>query len=137
MINYDYFEYDGVKYGIGTKVLAKDLCYGSSEAVFTGWKRYGSFEGVQPTLSRITINDIDTHIIKIIEPVYWSPPEEKDGEKGNIFIRSGSGSRQSSDDIAYGLIWYIVIMLVGTIFNDRWLIWIAATIIFFTWKNKK
>lgn len=26
---------------------------------------------------------------------------------------------------------YILVMLGGTIFNDRWLIWIAATIIYF------
>lgn len=139
MINKEYFEYKGVKYGIGTRVLAKDLCYGSSEAVFVGWKNFGSFKSDKPTMSRITVNDIDTNIIKIIDPVYWAPPEEENAQekKGNIFTRTGSGSWQSADEIAYGLIWYIVIMVVGTIFNDRWLIWIAATITFFTWKSKK
>ena len=139
-MNNDYFEYKGVKYGIGTKVLVKDLCYGSSEAVFTGWKSFKSFESDRPTISRITIDDINTHIIKIIEPVYWQPPEDiptNRGKKSNIFTRTGSGSWQSADEVTYGLIWYIVIMLIGAIFNDRWIIWTAATIIFFSWKHKK
>lgn len=30
-----------------------------------------------------------------------------------------------------GLIIYIAVMLIGTVFVDRWLIWIAATLIYF------
>lgn len=138
-MNSDYFEYKGVKYGVGTKVLVKDLCYGQTKATFYGWQAYGSFRDSRFDCG-ISINDIDKKIIEIIEPVYWSPTEDVSsnyGEKSNIFTRSGSGSWQSDDEITYGLIWYIVIMLIGTIFNDRWIIWIAATIIFFSWKHKK
>ena len=35
-----------------------------------------------------------------------------------------------------GLILYIIVMIVGTVFYDRVLIWIAATIIYFSSKNK-
>ena len=31
------------------------------------------------------------------------------------------------------LIWYIIIMVVGILFKARLLIWIVATVIFFTW----
>lgn len=34
-------------------------------------------------------------------------------------------------------IWYIIIMLVGAVFNDRWLIWIIATIIWRKHINRK
>lgn len=133
----DYFEYKGVKYGIGTKVLVTDLCYGQTIAMFYGWKSYGSFKDSRFDCG-ISVNDINTRIIKVTEPVYWSPPEPKqDSKKSSIFTRTGSGSWQSDDDVTYGLIWYIVIMLVGTIFNDRWVIWICATLIFFSWKHKK
>lgn len=136
-MNHDYFEYKGVKYGIGTKVIVDDLCWGKTDATFYGWQSYGSFQGSK-FYGGISINDIDKKIIAIVEPVYWVPPESKnDGKKSNIFTRTGSGSYQSDDEVTYGLIWYIVIMVIGAIFNDRWVIWIAATIIFFSWKNKK
>ena len=35
-----------------------------------------------------------------------------------------------------GLIIYIAVMLIGVIFVDRWLIWIAATLIYFGSKLK-
>ena len=38
-------------------------------------------------------------------------------------------------DVEIGWIWYIVIMVVGAIFKDRWLIWIGATAYFFLWKS--
>lgn len=137
-MNNDYFEYKGVKYGIGTKVMVKDLCWGETEATFYGWWSNKGFDGPHILGNGLNVNTIDEKIIKIIEPVYWSPPELKnDNQKSNIFIRTGSGSWQSHDEVCYGLIWYIVIMLIGSIFNDRWIIWIAATIIFFSWKHKK
>ena len=36
-----------------------------------------------------------------------------------------------------GLIIYIAVMVLGVIFVDRWLIWIAATLIYFGSKLKK
>ena len=36
-----------------------------------------------------------------------------------------------------GLIIYIAVMVIGVIFVDRWLIWIAATLIYFGSKLKK
>jgi hypothetical protein len=37
-----------------------------------------------------------------------------------------------SEKSFYKLLWYIIIMIVGVIFYDRWLIWIGATIVFVT-----
>lgn len=34
-------------------------------------------------------------------------------------------------------LWYIIIMAVGTIFDDRWLIYIMASIIYFSFINRK
>lgn len=133
-----YFEYKGVKYGIGTTVLAKDNLGEDVEMVFCGWKDYGSFRRSDDACcGGIRFNDINTKIIKIIDPIYWRSPEPKQHPpKGNIFTRTGSGSYQHSDDVVWGTIIYIAVMLVGSIFKDNWLIWIVATIIFFTWKRK-
>lgn len=34
-------------------------------------------------------------------------------------------------------LWYIIIMVIGAVFNDRWLIWIFATIIWSNHINRK
>ena len=34
-------------------------------------------------------------------------------------------------------IWYIIVMVAGAIFNDRWLIWIMATIVWWRHINRK
>ena len=137
-MNGDYFEYKGVKYGIGTQVIVDDICYGRTNAIFYGWQLLGSFRWDNRYITDINVNNINDKIIMIVQPVYWSPPEPKpNGKKCNIFTRTGSGSWQSDDEVVHGLIWYIVVMLLGTIFNDRLIIWIAATIIFFSWKHGK
>lgn len=137
-MNNNYFEYKGVKYGIGTKVLAHRY-RDEVEMVFCGWQSYGSFCCGKDGLlcGGISVNDVATKIIKIIEPVYWTPPEQKrHPKKGNIFTRTGSGSYQHSDEVTAGLIWYIIVMVVACLFKNYWTIWIVATIIFFSWKNK-
>lgn len=65
-------------------------------------------------------------IIEIIEPVYYIPKED---------TTSDNRTRPAPWDVEIGWIWYIIIMVVGTIFNDRLLIWIVATAIFFLWKS--
>ena len=34
------------------------------------------------------------------------------------------------------IVLYIVVMIVGTIFNDRWVIWVSATIILIAFLNR-
>ena len=38
--------------------------------------------------------------------------------------------------LSIGWIWYIIIMAILTIFNDRIIGWIAASVIFFSWRRK-
>lgn len=130
-----YFEYKGVKYGIGTKVLAYRYP-DEVEMTFYGWgSYYDNFRGDKA--SGISINDIETRIIKIIEPVYYVPPEPPQNTKrGNIFTSTGSGSYQHEDEVTAGLIWYIIVMVIACLFKSYWTIWIIATIVFFSWKNK-
>ena len=40
-------------------------------------------------------------------------------------------------DNSTATIWYIIIMVVGAVFNDRWLIWIIATVIWWNHINRK
>lgn len=145
----DYFEFKGVKYGIGTIVKvpsSTDIRWVSPkkyshEATFIGNStfRYNKLLGC------ITLYEDGSNLIggkyeeyiEIIEPVYYQEPQPLPAKKGSIWTRTGSGSWDAHGDVCIGLIWYIVIMLVATIFKDRIAIWIITTIVFFSWKARK
>lgn len=125
--------YKGQYYDIGTKVKLKDKW---NKIVIATYKGRGEFDGISK-YAFYSLMPPEHYIVEIIEPVYYQEKENNDGKKSSIFTRTGSGSWQSSDEVFYGLTWYIAVMLVGIIFKDRWLIWIIATWIFFGWKKKK
>lgn len=115
----DRFMYKGVAYSIGTKVLVKDDVFGLQEATFVGWTKHGGFVGKKYHDSFRT--DDCSFIIKIIEPVYYE--EKKSEETKESWLPAGDGP-------FYALLWYIAIMMIGTIFKARFAIWIIATISF-------
>jgi hypothetical protein len=141
-----YFEFKGVKYGVGTiaKIpLSRDLRWTSPEtytreAEFTGGGRF-VFTHQQGELYLFENNGHFSgkyeEYIKIIKPVYYEEPEPPKPQ--NVFLRTESGSWDAHNDVCVGLVWYIIIMIIGTMFNARLLIWIFATIGFFLWKSKK
>lgn len=128
----EYFvRYQGKCYDVGTRLKYK-TGEGLFEIIYEGtieWISHNHIyirlvDGTGMMLSKI--HGLDKTIIEIIHPVYYEEPLKKPVRGGTI---------PSYNDMFIGWVWYIVIMLVGVIFNDRWLIWIFATIIFFTWKN--
>lgn len=129
--------YKGTYYDIGTQVELKTKWNGVVTATYAG---DGEFEEVIKYHFNWGLPP-ECYIVRIIKPVYYEPPKPNastNKDQGvNIFLRSGSGSWASSDTIFYGLLWYIAIMLIGTIFKARLFIWIITTIVFFTWKSKK
>ena len=133
MSNKRCFQYNGQYYDIGTKVILKTKYKGEVITTYLGDGRFDGF----------SIYDYPSgvpskyYIKEIIEPIYYQEDSIEESKKSNIFIRTGSGSWGAHDDIFHGLLLYVAVMLGGIIFNDRWLIWIAATIIFFGWKAKK
>ena len=141
-----YFEFKDVKYGIGT--IAKiprmlDIRWFSRDQIMEEAEFVGGATFVFRKLNgSINLYESSGHLsgkyeqyIEIINPVYYQEPEPS--KPPNIFIRTGSGSCDAYNDVCVGLIWYIIIMLVGTLFYARVTIWIFATIGFFLWKSKK
>lgn len=124
--------YKGVEYGPGTKVKMKYFNRIVEETYIGG----GHFTGLRSNFNYTGI-PAENYIVEIVEPVYYQPPQPDPKAKSSIWTRPGSGSPTASEDIFHGLLLYIVVMVLGTIFNDRWLIWISATIIYFNWKEKK
>ena len=142
----DYFEFKGVKYGVGTIVkvptttdlrwLPKDELV--KEAKFVGKSTFVFI----PTTRFVVLYDGLGHFrgeyeeyIEIINPVYYKEPEPP--EKPNIFFRTGSGTWNAHNEVCFGFVVYIVIMLITTLFKARIGLWIVETIAYFAWKAKK
>ncbi len=128
-----YFEYKGQKYGYGTKLKVRTRYWGIVETTYLGDRR---FDGLTAYDLAVGPNP-ESYIVEIIEPVYYMEPELEPGKQANIFFRTGSGSAQHDDDVFHGFLLYLAVMIGGIIFKDRWLIWIMATIVYFTWLKKK
>lgn len=117
-----YLEYNGKKYDVGTKVKVNTYRYG--EQIMT--VRIGGVTGLElhnHNLSMPIRTGMANVISEIVEPI----------EVQTVSSKPSNGPSPGATDI--GCIWYIIIMLGGAIFNDRWLIWIFATIIFVLWSK--
>ena len=129
----EYFvRYQGKCYDVGTKV--RFYKHGDSyippingevEKFIKGWVYIRGENGVLYSFKPISRN-FDCIIVEILEPVYYEEPPKTNVRKGVY---------PSENDIFIGWVWYILIMVVGTIFNARLLIWVVATAVFFSWKN--
>ena len=133
----EYFiRYKGQCYDVGTKLRFYPHAQWVGSVIGTIEQFVGKFvfikveDGHVYSFSTSANNGtFDKIIIEIINPVYYVEPlvERKHGIMG--------GQLPSEDDMFVGWVWYIVIMLVGVIFNERLSIWVVATLVFFLWKN--
>lgn len=62
-----------------------------------------------------------------------APPKERSWQE-KMYV---DADNPSTMDNGTATLWYIIIMVVGAIFNDRLLIWIIATIIWWCHINRK
>jgi hypothetical protein len=137
-LNHHPLHYNGVDYMPGTTMLVKTKYKGEVVTTYLGWNSYTKYQFEGLSASDVLVGmDPKYWVIKIIEPVYYHDPPIDEHKKANVFLRTGSGSAAHDDEIFHGLLLYIAVMLCGIIFNERWLIWIVATAIFFGWKAKK
>ncbi|MBQ9083958.1 MAG: hypothetical protein IJY28_10785 [Clostridia bacterium] len=124
----EYFlRYKGQLYDIGTKIRFR-----SSGMEWEGTIVFFSTHTFIVKCSNGHTKELSQHsaldklILEIIEPVYYTGPVP---EPYNPNINP-----PGYEDSFVGTVWYIVIMVVGVIFKDRWLIWIFATIFYFLWQ---
>lgn len=121
-----YMKYHGKYYDVGTKVRIKSEGK-IIEATFLGWSSDRSFDCEFYGSKTYKFSCVDKYIVEIIEPVYPKLTE--------VPTTATNPNAPPSWEIEIGWVWYILIMVVGVIFKDRWIIWIAATIYFFVWKS--
>ncbi len=134
-----YMKFNGEYYDVGTIARIKGR-FGPVVARFCGWKDgyRGCFElidedtyGLYNTYDRAGVMDYCLEIIVPVKPNL----QQTESQTTNSGFGLPERDKPPSWDIEIGWIWYVVIMVVGTIFQDRWLIWGFATAVFFLWKN--
>lgn len=74
-------------------------------------------------------------ILNILQEVYYASEPEKWQKSGPLYL-DGKNKKQSVDTFN-GTLLYVVVMLLLTIFNNRIIGWIGATVIYFIWKTSK
>jgi hypothetical protein len=79
-------------------------------------------DGKTYTLSTVVQENGNKCVVEIIEPVYYILK----GDTTNRFCPPA----WKIEDV---LVWYIIIMVVGALFQVRLLIWVVASIFFFAW----
>jgi hypothetical protein len=133
-----YIKYKGEYYDIGTVVLIKGF-YGPVKARFLGWKcnNRGCFEPISgerlilhDTYNPAGVNDYVLDIIYSVKPILEINKTSTDGG-----FKIPEREKPSPWNVEVAWIWYIVIMAIGLIFKDRWLIWGFTTAVFFLWKG--
>ena len=120
-----YLKYKGVYYDVGTKVKVKTQFRGIREATFVGWYPQTGFVGEGVTGFYCWAN-ADRDVVEILEPKY---PEDV------VWVKDDYRELPSYAAIDFGWVIYIIVMIAGVFFYDRWLVWIGATAFFFLWKN--
>lgn len=130
---YKYMKYQGKYYDKGTKVKIRGP-YGPVDVVFVGWRHgnSGCFESLDNTswalYNTYDCQGVNKYVLEIIEPVHPNL---------QLVATSEADEREKppSWDVEVMWVWYVVIMLVLTLFKARLIGWIATTVIFFVWKN--
>jgi hypothetical protein len=131
----EYFiRYKGLCYDVGTRLKFKAISYnyywGIKEGVIEQFIGTTAFiradDGLLYEYSTTKyLVDFDKVIVEIINPIYYIPETTTKNNR----------NCPPDWDIEIGWIWYIVIMVVGTIFNARLMIWVLASAYFFLWKS--
>ena len=119
----EFFYYNGQKYGAGTEFWFTGLCYVKGEVVLLKDEKC-VFRYIRPGSSAVfSVNgeeawcstlEFTKHICLEHERAITEIQEE-------WYLSKESFNK---------LLIYVIVMVVGVIFYDRWLIWIGATIIF-------
>lgn len=135
----DYFEYNGVRYYSGTKFTMKDPRHKANivKAVFRGadtlfddefsiMYEYWDFRKTCQCFILVKPEDLPDKIVEILDGNYYT-----ELEKSKQYIPDSK-----IPELVIGWMMYLFIMVGLTIFNDRWLGWIAASIYFFNWRKK-
>lgn len=124
-MKHKYLYYKNQYYDAGTVVKIKTRWKGTKEVTFRGWKPNGCTFLEDGITDNCYWFETEKYIVDIVRPVY---PK-------NLIEKANDREHPSPWDMEIGWIWYIIIMILGSIFKARLMIWIFTTAYFFLWKN--
>lgn len=119
----EHFTYNGKQYGSGTEFWFTGMCYLRGSPTFLKNEKC-VFKYIRPGASAVF--DVNGEEAWCSERVF----------ENSIRFEDETGKAEPQEEFYLSktsfskLLWCIIIMVIGTIFYDRWLIWIGATIIF-------
>lgn len=128
-----FIRYKGKCYDVGTRLKFRASAWGYYQGIKEGvieqfintTALIRATDGQYYDCSTITDLWAKENIVEIINPVYYVEKRPQ-----------GNGRRCPSDwQIEMGITWYIIIMVAGILFKERWLLWICATAYFLLWIN--
>lgn len=135
----DYFEHDGKRYYTGTIIKVKQWDYAGNKAC----EKNATFLWYNPENKRTAIQ-IEHHywdctkeyydrificVTDLVDKRYVHPEIQKKELTLNKEL--------NIDGLFIAWTWYILIMGLAVIFNDRICIWLLASYVFFNYRNKK
>ena len=128
-----YIEYKGQRYDVGTRFKFRAYAWGYYQGI-----KEGVIEQFIGTTAIIRADDGESYdcstiadwwpkekIVEITHPVYYVDKIPQGNSRGYL----------PDWQVEMGLTWYIIIMIVGTLFKERILLWVFATAYFFLWTN--
>lgn len=135
----NYFIYNGIKYYSGTIIKIKRFG-NAKEAVFLGYNK-----NINQYMVRFDTNNtvfyrsdaFNKDIVEITNRSNKSFIDWAQREDERLHPKLTASREVSIDGMMLAWIWYVLIMLVAVIFNDRIRIWTFASIVFFSYRNKK
>lgn len=135
----NYFIYNGIKYYSGTIIKIKRFG-NAKEAVFLGYNK-----NINQYMVRFDTNNtvfyrsdaFNKDIVEITNRSNKSFIDWAQREDERLHPKLTASREVSIDGMMLAWIWYVLIMLVAVIFNDRIEIWTFASIVFFSYRNKK
>lgn len=127
-----YFVYNSEEYPTGTIIKFKDLYNNKirlASFIYYDTEKNNYTIRYEDNGKRWTISAIDfTSNIQSVTDKFASDikiPEVKQLKDSKI------------DGMVLGWVWYIFIMLIGTIFVGAPVIWVIVSVVFFSWRHKK
>lgn len=114
-------------------IVEKEICYINGDYYLEMEHGNEIYNCIDANFTGVTAKRRD--ILKVLQEVYYAKEPQKWQKSGAIYL-DGKNEKQSADTFN-GTLLYVVIMLLLTIFNDRIIGWIGATVFYLIWKSSK
>lgn len=119
--------------GYVKSIVEKKICYINGDYYLEMEHGNEIYNCIDANFTGVTAKRRD--ILNTLQEVYYAKEPEKWQKKNGLYL-DGNNENQSVDTFN-GTVIYVFSMFLLTIFNERIIGWIVATIAYFIWKSSK